>query len=53
MRQPAPVLALDVDCVLLDPRRVGKGRGQEVLRENDGLDPEHLDEVFFRRSWSE
>jgi putative hydrolase of the HAD superfamily len=47
------VLALDVDGVLLDPQRAGRGRWQEVLREEYGLDPAHLDEHFFQRSWSQ
>lgn len=47
------MLALDVDGVLLDPDRAGRGRWQEVLRESYGLEPASLDSVFFQRSWSE
>jgi putative hydrolase of the HAD superfamily len=47
------VLALDVDGVLLDPERAGRGRWQEALRETYGLDPALLDDVFFRRSWAQ
>jgi putative hydrolase of the HAD superfamily len=47
------VLVLDVDGVLLDPTRAGKGRWQCALRETYGLDPSQLDEAFFQRSWSE
>jgi putative hydrolase of the HAD superfamily len=47
------VLALDVDGVILDPGRGGKKPWQSALREEYGLDPSLLDEVFFRRSWSD
>jgi putative hydrolase of the HAD superfamily len=47
------VLALDVDGVLLDPERAGAGRWQNALHETYGLDPDLLDDAFFRRSWSE
>jgi putative hydrolase of the HAD superfamily len=47
------VLALDVDGVLLDPERAGKGRWQGALRERYGVDPSLLDEIFFQRSWSD
>lgn len=46
------VLVLDVDGVLLDPMRAGKGRWPCALGEGYGLDPSQLDEVFFQRSWS-
>ena len=52
-RPPGPILALDVDGVLLDPERAGRGWWQEVLRETYGFDPTLLDHVFFQRSWSE
>jgi hypothetical protein len=39
----APVLALDVDGVLLDPNRAGKGRWQRVLADRCGVDPNLLD----------
>jgi FMN phosphatase YigB (HAD superfamily) len=48
-----PVLALDVDGVLLDPERAGKGRWQEALREEFGVEPALMDSVFFQRSWPE
>lgn len=47
------VLVLDVDGVLLDPQRAGRGGWQGALRESHGLDPSLLDEVFFQRSWSD
>ena len=47
-----PILALDVDGVLLDPARAGRGSWQEALREHYGVDPSRLDAVFFQRSWS-
>lgn len=45
------VLVLDVDGVLLDPTRAGRGGWQSALGEEHGLDPSLLDEVFFQRSW--
>ena len=52
-RSRQTVLALDVDGVLLDPERGGKGRWQNALHERYGLDPTLLDEAFFQSSWSE
>jgi putative hydrolase of the HAD superfamily len=45
------VLALDVDGVLLDPGRAGRGVWQHALRERYGLDPALLDQTFFRTQW--
>ena len=47
------VLALDVDGVLLDPDRAGKGPWQHSLRQTYGVDPTLLDGAFFARSWSD
>jgi HAD superfamily hydrolase (TIGR01509 family) len=52
-RPTGTVLALDVDGVLLDSDRGGKGRWQQALGDRYGLDPTLLDEAFFQRSWSE
>jgi putative hydrolase of the HAD superfamily len=47
------ILVLDVDGVILDSERGGKGRWQSVLREKHAVDPSLLDEVFFQRAWSD
>lgn len=52
-RPRGTVLALDVDGVLLDPGRGGRGRWQKAIGETFGLDPTLLDQAFFQRSWSE
>jgi putative hydrolase of the HAD superfamily len=45
------VVALDVDGVLLDPERGGRGAWQLALADRFGLDPSALDRFFFKRWW--
>jgi putative hydrolase of the HAD superfamily len=47
------ILVSDVDGVLLDPERTGKGSWHGALRERYGVEPALLDDVFFQRSWPE
>jgi putative hydrolase of the HAD superfamily len=44
-------LALDVDGVLLDPNRGGRGSWQTVLEERFGVSPSELRVAFFDRYW--
>jgi putative hydrolase of the HAD superfamily len=46
-------LALDVDGVLLDHDRGGRGPWSNELRTQFGIDPALLHEEFFRRSWTD
>jgi putative hydrolase of the HAD superfamily len=50
-RLAGAVLALDVDGVLVDPERGGRGRWQAELEQRLGIAPAELDAFFFRRSW--
>lgn len=45
------VLALDVDGVLLDPHRGGRGPWTQALAEDCGVDAAQLQPAFFRRGW--
>jgi putative hydrolase of the HAD superfamily len=47
----AVTLALDVDGVLLDPNRGGRGSWQAVLEERFGVSPNELMLGFFDRYW--
>jgi putative hydrolase of the HAD superfamily len=47
------VLALDVDGVLLDPGRGGRGGWQEELAARFSVDAGELDPVFFQSAWPE
>jgi putative hydrolase of the HAD superfamily len=46
-------LALDVDGVLLDLDRGGRGPWSNELEARFGIEPALLDEAFFRRSWTD
>jgi putative hydrolase of the HAD superfamily len=53
-RLPSPggvVLALDVDGVLLDPHRGGRGPWTQALAEDSGVDAAQLQPAFFRKGW--
>jgi len=45
------ILAVDVDGVLLDPSRGGRGSWQEEPRARHGIDPAALNTAFFARYW--
>jgi putative hydrolase of the HAD superfamily len=47
------VVALDVDGVLLDPARDGRGPWQVAFSQQFGVDADLLDQAYFRRSWPE
>lgn len=47
----APILALDVDGVLLDPDRYGQGTWQRALEHRYKVEPEELNAGFFRPHW--
>ena len=49
--EPEVVLALDVDGVLLDPDRGGRGSWQQELQPRFGIHPDRLFEAFFAPSW--
>jgi len=46
-----PILALDVDGVLLDPQRGGQGHWTEALAARHGITREQLRETFFAPYW--
>lgn len=46
-------LALDVDGVLLDLDRNGRGHWTNELKAQFGIEPALLNEAFFRRSWTD
>jgi putative hydrolase of the HAD superfamily len=46
-------LALDVDGVLLDPERGGRGSWRREIDNRFGVDSSELSPVFFRRVWTE
>jgi FMN phosphatase YigB (HAD superfamily) len=46
-------LALDVDGVILDPQRGGRGPWQLAFGERFGVDARRLDETFFASAWAE
>jgi FMN phosphatase YigB (HAD superfamily) len=50
-RAPA-LLALDVDGVLLDSRRGGRGPWQDAFGERFGVDARRLDETLFAAPWA-
>lgn len=50
---PGVILAVDVDGVLLDPSRGGRGSWQEELRARHGIDPAALNTLFFSRYWKD
>jgi FMN phosphatase YigB (HAD superfamily) len=45
------LLALDVDGVILDPQRGGRGRWQIAFGERFGVDAGRLDDTFFATAW--
>jgi putative hydrolase of the HAD superfamily len=45
------VLALDIDGVLLDPHRGGRGPWAQALAEDYGVDAARLRPAFFRKGW--
>jgi putative hydrolase of the HAD superfamily len=47
------VLALDVDGVLFDLNGGGHGPWQRVLRERWGVEPDQLQDAFFRERWAD
>lgn len=47
------VVALDVDGVLLDPGRGGRGPWQVAFSQQFGVDANLLDQAYFRRAWRE
>ncbi len=47
------LLALDVDGVLIDPWRGGRGPWQHAFGERFGVDAADLDETLFATAWSE
>ena len=47
------LLALDVDGVILDPRRGGRGPWQLTFGERFGVDARRLDEAFFASGWAD
>lgn len=47
------VLAMDVDGVLLDPSRGGRGPWKSTLGERFGITPDDLGRTFFARYWSD
>jgi FMN phosphatase YigB (HAD superfamily) len=47
------LLALDVDGVILDPQRGGRGPWQLAFGERFGVDARRLDETFFASAWAE
>jgi putative hydrolase of the HAD superfamily len=49
----AVVVALDVDGVLLDPGRGGRGPWQVAFSQQFGVDADLLDQAYFRRAWRE
>ncbi len=48
-----PILALDVDGVLLDPQRGGQGHWTEALAVRHGITRAQLRETFFAPHWPE
>lgn len=48
-----PILALDVDGVILDPQRGGHGHWTEALAARHGITREQLREAFFAPYWPE
>ncbi len=44
-------MALDVDGVLLDPGRGGRGPWQVAFSQQFGVDANLLDQAYFRRAW--
>ncbi len=47
------LLALDVDGVILDPQRGGRGPWQLAFGERFGVDARRLDETFFASAWAD
>lgn len=50
---PGVILAVDVDGVLLDPSRGGRGSWKEELRARHGIDPAALNTAFFAPFWQD
>jgi putative hydrolase of the HAD superfamily len=47
------LLALDVDGVILDPARAGRGPWQAAFSERFGVDASRLDETLFGTAWAD